>query len=193
MAASLLAKARCQRSLSQPLREGAGKGRLAPLLIHCRRSLQAALNAIFVVLKGVGQRCCPPPPSVAGCALSRSRRPPCTVACFALLASAFHCLLAYLITRAVLAITAPRSTQPRRLITMVVITRIMCTRVTTMPRPHVFMRGLEATIRGRVTISRREAMTGIVTITPSIGPALAPATVMAGGADRDVDNRGGLF
>lgn len=145
-----------------------------------------------MVLKGVGQRCCSPPPSVAGCALSRSRRPPCTVACFALLASAFHCLLAYLITRAVLAITAPRSTQHRRLITMVVITHIMCTRVTTMPRPHVFMRGLEA-IRGRITTSHRGAMTGIVTITPSIGPALAPATVMAGGADRDVDNRGGLF
>lgn len=75
---------------------------------------------------------------------------------------------------------------------MVVITHIMCTRVTTMPRPHVFMRGLEA-IRGRITTSHRGAMTGIVTITPSIGPALAPATVMAGGADRDVDNRGGLF
>ena len=69
---------------------------------------------------------------------------------------------------------------------MVVTVLTTCTRVVTMRYLHISIRarattkGREATIRGGVTA-------------PATGKVMVLVPAMAGGADRDVDNRGGLF
>ena len=75
---------------------------------------------------------------------------------------------------------------------------IMSPRGQSLPRPLVIITARATTrlsrlIRGRATISPHEAITGIEVTVPITGPVMVPVPETVGVADREVDNRGGLF